>query len=80
MNKLVDLEAPETETARIVSLTLKLFVALLVNTCIITILIKGNPNRVSSGSPADPIFRYFGVLEGTHGDFGMEWYFEVCST
>lgn len=61
------------------SLTLKLFVALVVNTAMITILIKGNPNSVSSGSPADPIFRQFGVLEGGHGDFSTDWYLEVGS-
>jgi hypothetical protein len=84
LRALVDLEAPDTETNRIVSLTLKLFAALLVNTCIITILIKGNPNSVSTGSPADVIFRQFGILEGTHGDFSAAWYMEVgtalCTT
>ena len=38
----VDLEAPESETERIASLTIKLFVALLFNTALLAVIIKGN--------------------------------------
>ncbi len=40
LRTLVDLEAPDSQTGRIVSLTVKLFVALLLNTAIITLIIQ----------------------------------------
>jgi hypothetical protein len=80
LRKLVDLEAPESETRRIVSLTVKLFVALLVNTALITLLIRGNLSELTGGSTfVDSLLRNIQVLQGSHGDFGTDWYLSVGS-
>ena len=46
----VDLEAPESETERIVSTTQKLFVALLMNTALLSLIIQGNVQRITGGA------------------------------
>lgn len=57
-------KAPESETQRIVSLTVKLFIALLVNTAIITLLIKGSISDLTGGSTfLDSMFRKMEVLQ-----------------
>ena len=74
----VDLEAPESETERIVSTTQKLFVALLMNTALLSLIIQGNVQRITGGaSVADELFRNVNVLQGDYGDFGADWYMGV---
>jgi hypothetical protein len=78
LRKLVNFEAPASETVRIVSLTQKLFIALLVNTAILSLIIKGNLQTVTGGaSQFDSFLRDSRIFQGLYGDYGAEWYLGV---
>ena len=80
LKKFVEIEAPESETARIVSLTIKLFLALLMNTALIVLVIQGNIQSLTGGSTiVDQALRNVDVMQGSFGDFSAGWYFTVGS-
>ena len=81
LKQFVEIEAPESETGRIVSLTIKLFLALLMNTALIDLVIQGNIQSLTGGSTiADQIMRDVEVMQGSFGDFSAGWYFTVGSS
>jgi len=80
LKQFVEIEAPESETGRIVSLTIKLFLALLMNTALIVLVIQGNIQSLTGGSTVvDRALRNIDVMQGSFGDFSADWYFTVGS-
>ena len=80
LKKLINFEGPKDKTALITSLTIKLFLASLVNTAFLTLLINGNINLFLGDNvdqdTVDNINEY-GVLGGGYDDFGEEWYLNI---
>jgi hypothetical protein len=76
---LVAFEGHETRTREILSLALKLFGAMLVNTALLTVLITGNLNLFFGGvvNPATRTLSSMALLAGNIGDFTPKWYSEV---
>jgi len=78
LKQFVEIEAPESETGRIVSLTVKLFLALLMNTALIALVIQGNIQSLTGGSTiVDRVLRNIDVMQGSFSDFSADWYFTV---
>jgi len=67
---------------QIVSLSLKMFVAQLVNTAFIVLLINGNLDYFNAtAGPAEavntPLRSYWTVFQGAYNDFSEQWYSQV---
>jgi len=76
---LVEFEAPETRTQEILSITLKLFGAVLINTAFLIVLLAGNLD-VFTGGKQGYVTRGLSMaalFQGHIGDFKPEWYHEV---
>ncbi len=76
---LVAFEGHETRTQEILAHTIKLFVAILMNTAFIIILISGNMNLFLAGEINDftRVLDRTAILSGTISDFTSEWYLAV---
>ena len=76
---LVDFEGHETHTHEILSLALKLFVAMLVNTAMLVVLIAGNLNLFTNGreNHVTRLLREGAIFSGARSDFTWKWYLEV---
>jgi len=79
---LVAFEGHETRTQEILSLALKLFFAMLVNTALLIVLISGNLNILFRGANnvATRALDALALFQGSISDFTPEWYLSVgCS-
>mmetsp|Transcript_21 Transcript_21/g.39 ORF Transcript_21/g.39 Transcript_21/m.39 type:complete len:1400 (+) Transcript_21:55-4254(+) len=78
LKKLINIEGPKDKTSLILSLTLKIFAASLINTAFLTLLINGNIELFlgDTGDDNSAVAEY-GVLGGGYSDFSEEWYLNI---
>ena len=80
LKKLIDIEGPKDKTSLISSLTIKLFLASLVNTAFLTLLINGNIKLFLGGNQNNAgvgTMNQYGLLGGGYNDFSEEWYLNI---
>lgn len=79
LRKFVLFEKLSSQTAQLMSLTVKLFVAQYVNTALLTLIINGNLNRIGVQDFVFASSQYFkfGFFTGEAYDYDVRWYVKI---